>query len=200
MTILYLGPKSPLVDWLLTEDHMTVRTDEPLRDLIVPDESDFLISYNYQHKIPPEVLQPFNGRAINLHTSLLPWNRGSYPNFFSFLHDTPKGVTIHYLDNGFDTGDIIAQQEFQPDYQTDTLRTSYDKLQLGVQELFKKEWASIWTGTCERRKQEEPSTCHRKKDLEPYRYLLTKGWDTPVSVLDAYAAEIEANGRFWRNA
>ena len=43
----------------------------------------FIVSFNYRHLIPREVLELLPGRIINLHTSLLPYNRGSGPNFFS---------------------------------------------------------------------------------------------------------------------
>lgn len=71
----------------------------------------FVVSFNYRYLIPEEVLKLLPGKVINLHTSLLPYNRGSAPNFFSFLEDTPKGVTIHRVDSGLDTGDILCQKE-----------------------------------------------------------------------------------------
>ncbi len=196
-TILYLGPWSPLIGWLKDEGYLTVRTEDPIRESI---PADFLVSYNYRHKIPPNVLEAFPRRAINLHISYLPWNKGSYPNVFSFVEGTPKGVTIHYLDNGFDTGDIIAQQEFQPDYERDTLKTTYDKLHFGIQELFKREWSGIWAGTCSRTPQPEGGSSHKLADLERYRYLLTQGWDTPVKDLAEVAGEIQDSVQFWEKA
>ena len=43
--------------------------------------------------------------------SYLPWNRGADPNFWSILEDTPKGVTIHIMDESIDTGDILYQKD-----------------------------------------------------------------------------------------
>ena len=43
--------------------------------------------------------------------SFLPYNRGSHPNFWSFIDDTPKGITIHEIDEGADTGNIVFQKK-----------------------------------------------------------------------------------------
>ena len=41
----------------------------------------------------------------------MPYNRGSHPNFWSFVENTPAGVTIHEVDEGVDTGKIINQKQ-----------------------------------------------------------------------------------------
>ena len=38
-----------------------------------------------------------------MHISYLPFNRGAHPNYWSFKDNSPKGVTIHFIDNGIDT-------------------------------------------------------------------------------------------------
>ena len=80
---------------------------------------------------------------INLHISLLPWNRGAYPNVWSFLEDTPKGVTIYIIDEGVDTGSILAQEEIYIDENIETLRSSYEKLHREIQALFREKWVEI---------------------------------------------------------
>ena len=47
---------------------------------------------------------------INLHISYLPYNRGSYPNYWSFKENTPNGVSIHHIDDGIDTGPVLVQK------------------------------------------------------------------------------------------
>ena len=74
-------------------------------------EFDFLISFGYRYIISEAVLNKFKPNAINLHISYLPWNRGADPNLWSFIEDTPKGVTIHEIDEGIDTGDIIFKKK-----------------------------------------------------------------------------------------
>jgi methionyl-tRNA formyltransferase len=149
---------------------------------------DFLLSYRYRHILPREVLDRFPGRAINLHISLLPWNRGADPNLWSFLEDTPKGVTIHVLDAGIDRGPILIQQEVAH-ASDDTLRTSYDRLATTIEQLLAENWALIRAGGIRPTPQPSKGSLHRSRDKERYMHLLTQGWDTPVSGLIGKALE-----------
>ncbi len=83
------------------------------------------------------------GQIFNLHISLLPYNREASPNFFSSIENTPKGVTIHQIDEGLDTGPILAQKELFFDESKETFASSYEKLILEIQMLFKENWSSI---------------------------------------------------------
>lgn len=199
MKVLFLGPnESPLVYWLKSVGEEVITTTDRIdRSFLDTHSPDFIVSYGYPHILSGDILGPYAGRAVNLHISYLPWNKGADPNFWSFVEDTPKGATIHYLDEGVDTGDIIVQKQvtFRD---SETLRTSYNWLQEEIQALFKDNWASIRTGNCSRMKQEGKGTCHRRKDKERLSYLLSNGWDTPVTVLDEYAAEVQMSGQFWK--
>ena len=147
----------------------------------------FVISYGYRHIVRKAVLERLGHRAVNLHIAYLPWNRGADPNFWSFVEGTPKGVTIHYMDEGIDTGDIIFQKEVTFTSGTETLATTYEKLQLEIQELFKQHWRQIKAGECPRLKQHSYGSLHRMKDKEPLSHLLTDGFNTPVSSLESYS-------------
>ena len=183
MKVAYLGPAdSRLLDRFLPDDEVVV-TREPLTpEWLDEHEPDFLVSYGYPHIVPASVLERFPRRAINLHISLLPWNRGQDPNLWSFLEDTPKGVTIHFMDPGVDTGDLIAQRtlELGPD---ETLRTSHAKCQQAIEELFSEVWPAVRAGEVEGRPQVPGGTVHRLAERERYVHLLTEGWDTPVASL-----------------
>ena len=152
----------------------------------------FIVSHGYRHIIKPSIINYLPDRIINLHISLLPWNRGADPNLWSFLEDTPKGVTIHYLDYGIDTGDIIAQQEvnYVPE---DTLRTSYERLSKTIEELFRRVWPNIRSGKQRSISQPKKGSYHRLSDRAAFEYLLTKGWDTPVADLLGKAKVGSAN-------
>ncbi|MDP2400619.1 MAG: formyltransferase family protein, partial [Actinomycetota bacterium] len=137
MRVLLLGPeRARLGEAIRARGDEVVRTEERIAvgDPAL-DGADFLISFGYRHIIPAAMLEPFGPRAINLHISLLPWNRGADPNLWSYLEDTPKGVTIHVLDEGLDTGPIVAQREVADD-SDDTLRTSYERLTCEIIGLF----------------------------------------------------------------
>ncbi len=190
MKVLFLGSlDSPIFEFLKSVEEEVILASEPINmGFIEAHSPDFIVSYGYRHIIKKDILDMYNGRAVNLHISYLPWNRGADPNFWSFVENTPKGVTIHYLDEGVDTGDIIVQKQVEF-LDTETLKSSYDKLQSEIQKLFKDNWYRIRLGECNRIKQIGSGTCHRMKEKEPLMYLLNKGWDTPVSKLLDYQIE-----------
>jgi methionyl-tRNA formyltransferase len=78
---------------------------------------------------------------------MLPYNRGISPNLWSFVDNTPKGVTIHYVDETIDTGGIIAQREVFFD-DSETLVSSYAKLHAEIQQLFIENWEHIKLCEC----------------------------------------------------
>ena len=180
MKVLFLGPtSSPLRQWLVDQGEYVVGTAAPITPgFVVCNNFDFLISYGYRYILSKDILDLLPNRAVNLHIALLPWNRGADPNLWSFIEDTPKGVTIHYLDEGIDTGDIIVQREMVFEAPGETLATPYQKLQSEIQGLFKKFWFLIKTGTCPRTKQVGCGSFHRSRDKAAITLL--EGWDTSI--------------------
>jgi len=182
------------------QDNLIVTSEKINEEFINLHLPEFIISYGYRYIIPESIIAHYPDNAVNLHISFLPWNRGADPNFWSFIDDTPKGVTIHYIDRGVDTGDIIVQRrvEFSDN---DTLRTSYLKLHQEMLALFKENWTNIRSKKCQRIKQSQfvDGTSHRLKDKEKLAFLLTHGWDTPTTVLKEYAAETRLSEQFWCN-
>lgn len=141
----------------------------------------FIVSFNYRHLISEGVLRLMPGRIINLHTSFLPFNRGSAPNFFSFWDNTPKGVTIHQMDKGLDTGDILCQRELFFDEERETFSSSYDKLLAAIKELFRENWEKIKAGELVPRRQTGEGTCHRMKELEAIREKHAFVWEDGIA-------------------
>ncbi len=183
MNILLLGPQSPFITTFLIKNGYTVfEHAEPIDTSFLNSKNiSFAISYRYRHIVKPEIIDYLKGNIINLHISYLPWNRGSDPNLWSFLEDTPKGVSIHYVDPGIDTGDIITQKEITFDESFATLSSTYEILNNEIVQIFKDKWEQIINGSSSRIKQKGNGSFHRSKDKEPYEYLLQeKGWDTPV--------------------
>lgn len=141
----------------------------------------FIVSFNYRHLIPEAVLELMPGRIINLHTSLLPYNRGSAPNFFSFWDNTPKGVTIHLVDQGLDTGDILCQRQLTFDESRETFASTYNQLLAAIQELFQENWEKIKAGELKPRRQAGEGTYHRLKELEAIREKHGFTWEDGIA-------------------
>jgi len=190
MNILVLGPfSSPITEFLLHNNFSVIEhVDQVDISYLEKRKIDFAISYKYRHIIRPEIITYLNGNVINLHISYLPWNRGSDPNLWSFLENTPKGISIHYVDSGIDTGDIIIQKEVVFDEMNETLSSTYNYLNYEIIRLFKNNWDFIINGLAPRRRQTCTGTSHRSRDKKPYQYLLEKnGWDTPVKIIRGVA-------------
>jgi methionyl-tRNA formyltransferase len=143
---------------------------------------DYGVSYGYRTIIREPVLSALSERLINLHIAYLPWNRGQDANLWSWLEDTPKGVSIHYIDAGVDTGDVLTQREtaFSDD---ETLATSYEKLRRDMEALFEETWPAIRDGKIRAKPQTGNGSVHRKKDSAAILNRLPLGWDTPVAML-----------------
>ena len=190
MKVLFLGhADSPLIAYLSSVGEEVVTTDEKITPALVKKQRpDFIVSYRYRHILRPDVLNTLSGRIINLHTSYLPYNRGAEPHFWCLVEGTPCGVTIHDIDAGIDTGDIITQRRIEalPD---DTLKTFYDRLHVGLQALFREHWKDIKNGAVPRRKQDTEGTYHAMKDIEQFSFLLDEGGAkgaTSVKTLQEY--------------
>jgi methionyl-tRNA formyltransferase len=75
-------------------------------------EPDFIISADFTKIIKNELLSIPKFASLNLHPSLLPNYRGLVPQHFPIINgETKTGVTVHFIDSGIDTGNIIIQKE-----------------------------------------------------------------------------------------
>jgi len=105
------------------------------KDILDELKPDLIITVCCSHYIHKWIREyPLYG-AINLHPSLLPLYRGCLPiNEPIIRGDKSTGVTIFYLDKGWDTGDIILQREI-PIEPGETGGSLHDKLSLLGSEL-----------------------------------------------------------------
>lgn len=127
---------------------------------------DIGLSIYFGYILTPEFINLFPDGVINLHPAYLPFNRGAYPNVWSIVEDTPAGVTIHYIDPGIDTGDIIARCQISTE-PVDTGESLYRKLEYGSIDLFKETWPKIRSGNAPRFPQgKNEGTFHHASDVK----------------------------------
>ena len=82
----------------------------------------------YGQMLPQVLLDLPRHGCLNVHTSLLPKYRGAAPIQWAILNDEPEtGVTIMQMDEGLDTGDILAQER-TPISDQDTSETLHQRL------------------------------------------------------------------------
>jgi len=103
---------------------------------------------------------------INTHPSYLPYARGKHYNFWTLVEQVPFGVTIHRIDEGIDTGDILVQKVVPYDW-TDTGETLYFKAQSAMIELFKECYPELRSGRLSARPQPPTGgSFHHSSELE----------------------------------
>jgi methionyl-tRNA formyltransferase len=128
-------------------------------------QPDLGLSVYFGYILKPELLELFPSGVINLHPSLLPYNRGAHTNVWSIIERTPAGVSLHYIDKGIDTGDLVAQREVEI-LPWDTGFTLYDKLEEAAVELLQENWPVIARGAVTRQPQPPgEGTSHTTRDV-----------------------------------
>ena len=102
--------------------------------------------------VPASVLEIPRRGTINAHYGLLPRYRGMNVTEWSIWHDDPIGVTVHVVDPGVDTGDILASEEIAAE-PGDTLDALRAKHQEAAARLLLEAARAIAAGSEERRPQ-----------------------------------------------
>ena len=191
MKILFLGyENSSLIDFVKKEDTVWATSERLTPEEVVLWDPDFIISYGYKYILKAPLLERYKNKVINLHISYLPWNRGYHPNFWSFYDDTPKGVTIHLIDEGIDTGQILFQKVVNFAPHEDTLANTYDRLRREIEELFMDSWGEIRSKSVHPLKQNDSyGSFHYKKDLEKYWTQLPREWSTQIKKVEGLRGE-----------
>jgi phosphoribosylglycinamide formyltransferase-1 len=95
---------------------------------------DFIILAGYLRKIPVELLATYSDKIINIHPALLP-KHGGKGMYGKFVHeaviknkDSETGITIHFVNEHFDEGRIIAQFYCEVN-ENDTVESIQKKIQ-----------------------------------------------------------------------
>jgi len=128
-------------------------------------KADIAVSVLFAYVLTGEMIRLFPKGCVNLHPAMLPHNRGRFPNIWSIVSGTPAGVTLHYIDEGVDTGDVIAQKEVEVT-PTDTGETLYRRLETEGLMFFKSVWPTIRAGATSRTPQSPGGSYHRARDVE----------------------------------
>lgn len=104
--------------------------------------------------------------TINFHPSYLPFNRGKHYNFWSLVEETIFGVSIHFVNDSIDGGDIIFQQKIDKTWE-DTGETLYYKAQKCIVDLFVDNFKLLLIGNYNRIKQNSnEGSFHYANELE----------------------------------
>lgn len=126
---------------------------------------DYVLGIHFPYLVPESVLDASRHGFLNLHPAYLPFNRGWHTPTWAIFEGTPVGATLHFMDTGLDTGDII-QQKLLPIPHGDTADTLYAKLKRLELEVFKEAWPQLLCGQVTRTRQDQSiGTFHKRQDL-----------------------------------
>lgn len=174
--VLFLGhgqSETKLIDEVSDLGIEIVHSDQEVRFL---KDFDLVVSFGYRHIIPSAVIDSTECTLVNLHISMLPWNRGAHPVFWTFFDNTPAGVTIHEIESGLDTGPIVAQREVTVEPETSTFKGVHSQMVKEVEGLFMEVFHSLLMGTYQTRPQLGKGSYHKAADL-PIEF---SGWDSII--------------------
>lgn len=121
---------SPVKEFAL-ENNIEVFQPEKIRkeyQYILDKKPDLIITCAYGQIIPKEILDYPKYKCINIHASLLPKYRGGAPIHHAIINgDEYTGVTIMYMDEAMDSGDILYQEKIKIE-ENDNVGTMFNKL------------------------------------------------------------------------
>lgn len=97
---------------------------------------DFVVLAGFLAKIPSEIIHEYEKRIVNLHPALLP-DYGGEGMYGMHVHEAvveneeeETGITIHYVDENYDEGEIIFQETVEVDYEDTPEDVQYKVRQL----------------------------------------------------------------------
>ena len=122
--------------------------DDKISRLLKEFECDYIFLSGYMKKIESKLLQSFPNKIINTHPALLPSIYGGKGMYGRFVHEAiiknkekKSGVTIHYIDEIYDEGEIILTKDLdiEKDETVDSLEDKIKDLEkIAIVEAFEK--------------------------------------------------------------
>ena len=137
--------------------------DEAFADYLADIAPDIIVVVAYGKILPKSVLDYPKHGCINVHVSLLPKYRGAAPMQRAIMDgESETGVTIMYMAEGLDTGDIISQESF-PIGKTDNFETVHDRSADVGARLLARTLDEIEQGIAVRTPQDDSLACYAAK-------------------------------------
>lgn len=135
-------------------------------------EADLWVSVHWERIFKREQIRTPKLGVVNVHNAYLPWNRGAHACTWAIVDRTPHGATMHWIDEGIDTGDIIYQQrmEIEPE---ETAHQLYQRTVECEVEVFRVGMELLLAGNYRRIPQPKGGTTHYKKDFQRLVRALT---------------------------
>lgn len=132
-------------------------------DKVIASKPDLIVTCAYGKIIPKELIMYPKYGCINIHASILPNYRGASPMQWAIMNgEDETGVTLMYMDEHMDTGDIIDIEKC-PINELDDLGTIHDKLSKIGSDLLLKNLSNICSLNVKRIKQDDSKATYASK-------------------------------------
>lgn len=115
---------------------LSPEVEEALVSLLKNARVDLVVLAGYMRMVKAPMLEAFGKKVINIHPSLLP----KFPGLAAWRQaleagEKTTGCTVHYVDSGMDTGEMIAQAEV-PVLPEDTAESLHARIQVAEHTLY----------------------------------------------------------------
>jgi len=138
---------------------------------------DVIFVWSYPMILRQEIIDIPKNAAVNLHFGLLPEYRGVNGIRWALLNgESTTGVTLHYIDSGIDTGDIIARVSF-PIEPPDDIRSLMIKSRTAGLHVLKQCWTAVETGNVTATPQNESKAAYYSAAMNPSEIV---DWSKPA--------------------
>jgi methionyl-tRNA formyltransferase len=146
-------------------------------------DPDFGLAVGWYYMLPAHVRALFPRGIAGIHASLLPRYRGGAPLVWALINDEHEtGVTLFYLDDGVDSGDVIAQRAFSIESH-DTIATLIVKTEASSLTLLRDVMPRIVDGSAPRTAQDESkATTFPQRSPDDGRI----DWSQPADAIDRF--------------
>ena len=110
--------------------------DERISELLDTHAVELIVLAGFMKLLQPAFVQKYRNRILNIHPALLPAFPGAHPVADTLAYGAKvSGVTVHFVDEGMDTGPIIAQRSV-PVFDNDDEESLHARLQVEEHKLY----------------------------------------------------------------
>jgi methionyl-tRNA formyltransferase len=149
--------------------------------------------------LKPPLLQLFPRGVINVHPGYLPYNRGRNAQIWGIIDGTPVGATLHYMDDGVDTGPLVERVEVTAEL-SDTGESLRTKLEQACVEVTRRGWPSVQSASTPSPQDLNEGSAHRLSDVESINEIdldaTYRGGDL-INLLRALSSPPQSRGAYF---
>ena len=187
--ILLLGPKkrNSIICKKFDENNIKYLNVEEIPEISDVSQFTHLITSGFHLRVPSEVLMKFpKNKRLNLHATFLPFGKGIGTVLFALIYPVTIGSSIHILEDEFDSGEIILQEEMVLSSNILSQRDLHDFWINHTNFLFLKNFKSILLGKLKSypHNTKFKSIYLSRNDSEVFLSLLSESWDTKINEIN----------------